>query len=76
MLADLLFISCSHTLAPSVFSFYDKYAHLTGPERSEVKEDIDPRARFELTIHIPPCIRFCNKYLLIFVYSRLCLGDV
>ncbi|KAG0597626.1 hypothetical protein M758_12G009600 [Ceratodon purpureus] len=44
VLADLLFISCSHTLAPSVFSFYDKYADLTGPERSEVKEDIDPRA--------------------------------
>lgn len=52
MLADLLFISCSHTLAPSVFSFYDKYEHLTGPERSEVKEDIDPKARYERTIQI------------------------
>lgn len=44
VLADLLYISCCHTLAPSVFSFYDKHSHLTGPERSGVKEDIDPRA--------------------------------
>ena len=67
VLADLLFISCSHTLAPSVFSFYDKYADLTGPERSEVKEDIDPRARLELTIQILLYIGPCCKYLYICV---------
>jgi 5'-3' exoribonuclease 2 len=43
-LADLLFITHRHTLAPSVFSFYDKYAHVTGPERAKVSEVIDPMA--------------------------------
>ena len=76
MLADLLFISCSHTLAPSVFSFYDKYALLTGPARSEVQEDIDPRARFELGIQIPPCIGPWYKYLFIDVHLCLRLGVI
>ncbi|CAM6045441.1 unnamed protein product [Sphagnum compactum] len=43
-LDDLLFISCSHTLAPFVFSFYDRYTHLIGKERRKVDEEIEPIA--------------------------------
>ncbi|XP_024535005.1 5'-3' exoribonuclease 3-like isoform X1 [Selaginella moellendorffii] len=44
-LEEILFVSCSHTLAPFVFSFYDQYGHLSGPERSQAREAIDPGAR-------------------------------
>jgi hypothetical protein len=46
-LDDLLFISCSHTLAPFVFSFYDRYTHLIGKERHKVDEEIEPMARYD-----------------------------
>ncbi|KAJ7532305.1 hypothetical protein O6H91_14G082200 [Diphasiastrum complanatum] len=43
-LSDLLFISCSHPLAPYIFSFYDRCAHLTGSHRAEQTEEINPIA--------------------------------
>ncbi|CAM6103054.1 unnamed protein product [Calypogeia fissa] len=43
-LADMLFVSCSHALAPYIFSFYDRFGHLTGKLRSEAKDEIYPLA--------------------------------
>lgn len=41
---DLLFVTVSHPLAPYIFSIYDRGSHLSGQERLEVDEEIDPRA--------------------------------
>lgn len=41
---DLCFVSVSHPLAPYIFSIYDQGSHLSGQERLEVNEKIDPRA--------------------------------
>lgn len=51
-LADMLFVSCSHALAPYIFSFYDRFGHLTGKARSEAKEEINPLARSVPVVYI------------------------
>ncbi|KAJ7565603.1 hypothetical protein O6H91_02G066500 [Diphasiastrum complanatum] len=42
--SDLLFISSSHRLAAYAVVLYDCYGHLTGMERAQVQEEIDPEA--------------------------------
>ena len=45
LLHDLLFVSSNHHLAPSIFSFYDKYACLMVKEyHSFVYKNVDPWA--------------------------------
>jgi 5'-3' exoribonuclease 2 len=41
---DLFFVTVSHPLAPYIFSIYDQGSHLSGQERLEVNEEIDPKA--------------------------------
>ncbi|BBN04922.1 5'-3' exoribonuclease 2 [Marchantia polymorpha subsp. ruderalis] len=43
-LSEMLYVSCSHSLAPYIFSFYDRCGHLVGQARAEAKEEIDPIA--------------------------------
>jgi hypothetical protein len=59
-LDDLLFISCSHTLAPFVFSFYDCYTHLIGKERRKVDEEIEPIARYDCDLNLCACCELAN----------------
>jgi hypothetical protein len=59
-LDDLLFISCSHTLAPFVFSFYDRYTHLIGKERHKVDEEIEPMARYDCDLNLCACCELAN----------------
>ena len=42
----MLFITCSHSLAPYVFSLYDSHGHLNGLERANITEKLDPIARY------------------------------
>lgn len=46
VLSDMLFVSMSHTLSPYIFSLDSRCKQLTDKERVEVKEKIDPVARF------------------------------
>lgn len=41
---EMLFVTCSHTLAPFIFSFYDSQGHLKGRQRAEATEKLDPVA--------------------------------
>ncbi|KAH9318586.1 hypothetical protein KI387_020355, partial [Taxus chinensis] len=41
---ELFFVNVSHPLAPYIFSIYDQGSHLSGQERVELKEKIDPRS--------------------------------
>ncbi|KAL2634973.1 hypothetical protein R1flu_006452 [Riccia fluitans] len=41
-LHDMLFIRCSHSLAPFIYSFYDRCGDLSTKARIEAKENIDP----------------------------------
>lgn len=45
---DMLFVSLSHPLSPYIFSLDDRCKQLTDDERVEVKERLDPKARFVL----------------------------
>ena len=42
---DMLFVALSHPLSPYIFSLDDQCKKLTDKERTEVKEQLDPRAR-------------------------------
>ena len=42
---DMLFVALSHPLSPYIFSLDDRCKKLTDNERTEVKEQLDPRAR-------------------------------
>lgn len=42
IMPEMLFLSCSHPLAPCIFSFYDYHGHLTGQRRAEASEKLDP----------------------------------
>uniref|UniRef100_A0A0C9S9W9 5'-3' exoribonuclease n=1 Tax=Wollemia nobilis TaxID=56998 RepID=A0A0C9S9W9_9CONI len=44
ILFDMLFVTVSHSLAPYIFSIYDQASNLSGKERVELKEKIDPRS--------------------------------
>ncbi|XP_057818492.2 5'-3' exoribonuclease 3 isoform X2 [Cryptomeria japonica] len=52
---DLLFVTISHRLAPSIFSFYDRYRHLMGEERANIKEMVDPDASGGLNGYFSLC---------------------
>lgn len=41
---EMLFVNCSHPLAPFIFSFYDSQGHLKGQQRAEATEKLDPVA--------------------------------
>ncbi|ERM98979.1 hypothetical protein AMTR_s00491p00000370, partial [Amborella trichopoda] len=41
---DMLYVTVSHPLSPYIFSLYDRFSHLSGKERTEVREEIDPGA--------------------------------
>ncbi|MCO5603562.1 hypothetical protein L7F22_057713 [Adiantum nelumboides] len=44
MLEEMLFVTCSHPLAPFIFSFYDSQGHLKGQQRAKASEKLDPIA--------------------------------
>lgn len=44
MMPEMLFVTCSHPLAPSIFSFYECSGHLKGHKRAQASEKLDPRA--------------------------------
>lgn len=48
VMLDMLFVSLSHPLSPYIFSLDHRCKQLTEKERIEVKEPIDPGARFVL----------------------------
>lgn len=45
---DMLFVTSSHTLSPYIYSLDSRCKQLSDKERAEVKEKIDPNARFVL----------------------------
>lgn len=45
-MSEMLFVSCVHPLGPSIYSFYERYSLLKGPERATAYEAIDPVARY------------------------------
>ena len=45
---DMLFVSSSHPLSPYIFSLDARCKQLTERERTRVKEQLDPKARFVL----------------------------
>lgn len=45
---DMLFINGSHPLSPYIYSLVSNYGQLPEKERVEVKEKLDPAARFVL----------------------------
>lgn len=57
MTFDMLFVALSHPLSPYIFSLDDRYKQLMDKERTEVKERIDPKARFVLqcSTFVPGC---------------------
>ncbi|KAH7290458.1 hypothetical protein KP509_30G049400 [Ceratopteris richardii] len=44
IMEEMLYITCSHPLAPSIFSFYDSNGHLKGKQRVQASEKLDPYA--------------------------------
>lgn len=45
-MSDMLFVAVSHTLSPYIFSLDDRCKHMTDKDRVQVKEQLDPQARF------------------------------
>eukprot|EP00250_Pteridium_aquilinum_P028174 c36703_g1_i1 orf=413-3739(+) len=41
---EMLYVTCSHPLAPFIFSFYDSQGHLKGQQRAQATEKLDPIA--------------------------------
>lgn len=46
MMFDLLYVELSHPLSTYIFSLDDRCKQLTDKQRAEIKEKLDPRARF------------------------------
>ncbi|XP_078175776.1 5'-3' exoribonuclease 3 isoform X2 [Carex rostrata] len=46
ILFDMLFVNGSHPLSPYIFSMHNSHGHLPIKERAQIKEKIDPQARF------------------------------
>ncbi|KAI5058096.1 hypothetical protein GOP47_0026894 [Adiantum capillus-veneris] len=44
IMEEMLFVTCSHPLAPFIFSFYDSQGHLKGQQRAIASEKLDPIA--------------------------------
>lgn len=62
MMPDMLFIALSHKLSPYIFSLASRCKQLSNNDRIEVKEKIDPFARFVLQ---------CYSCILLFSFSSL-----
>lgn len=45
-MCDMFFVALSHPLSPYIFSLNDRCKQLTDEERTQVKEQLDPRARY------------------------------
>lgn len=45
-MSDMLFIAVSHPLSPYIFSLDDRCKQMNEAERLQVKEKLDPKARF------------------------------
>lgn len=45
-MSDMLFVNVSHTLSPYIFSLTSRFSDLPDKEKAEVKEKIDPMARY------------------------------
>lgn len=52
---DMLFVALSHPLSPYIFSLDDRCKKLTDNERTEVKEQLDPRASGGMNGYISLC---------------------
>uniref|UniRef100_A0A5B7BCI5 5'-3' exoribonuclease n=1 Tax=Davidia involucrata TaxID=16924 RepID=A0A5B7BCI5_DAVIN len=52
---DMLFVALSHPLSPYIFSLDDRCKQLTDKERSEIKEQLDPRASGGMNGYISLC---------------------
>ncbi|KAA8537533.1 hypothetical protein F0562_027141 [Nyssa sinensis] len=52
---DMLFVALSHPLSPYIFSLDDRCKQLTDKERTEMKEQIDPRASGGMNGYISLC---------------------
>ncbi|XP_052201643.1 5'-3' exoribonuclease 3 isoform X2 [Diospyros lotus] len=52
---DMLFVAMSHPLSPYIFSLDARCKQLTGIERTEVKEQLDPRASGGMNGYISLC---------------------
>eukprot|EP00249_Psilotum_nudum_P024524 c29209_g1_i7 orf=683-2164(-) len=55
IMAEMLFVTCSHPLAPYIFSFYDRYGHLSGQERTVAQEKINPIASGDMNGFLGLC---------------------
>ncbi|CAI9116906.1 OLC1v1018196C3 [Oldenlandia corymbosa var. corymbosa] len=62
VMCDMLFVSLAHPLSPYIFSLNDRCKQLTDQERVQMKEQLDPAARFT-------CSGGMNGYI------SLCFGD-
>ena len=61
---DMLFVSVSHRLSPYIFSLNDRCKQLTDKERLEVKEPLDPGARWLLLKSSIPGVVALNLFYL------------
>eukprot|EP00249_Psilotum_nudum_P024522 c29209_g1_i5 orf=683-3985(-) len=55
IMAEMLFLTCSHPLAPYIFSFYDRYGHLRGQKRTNAQEKINPIASGDMNGFLSLC---------------------
>lgn len=46
MMFDMLYVALSHPLSPYIMSLNDRCKLLTNEERAEIKEQLDPSARY------------------------------
>lgn len=46
MMFNMLYVALSHPLSPYIMSLNDRCKLLTNEERAEIKEQLDPRARY------------------------------
>lgn len=65
IMSDMLFVSLSHTLSPYIFSLDDRCKHMTDKDRVQVKERLDPGARFVILDLISPVVHKCLRWLCI-----------
>jgi 5'-3' exoribonuclease 2 len=42
----MLFVNVSHPLSPYIYSMHSTHGHLPTKEQAQIKEKIDPQARF------------------------------
>jgi len=69
---DMLFVNGSHPLSPYIYSLNSKFGHLPDKERNEIKEKLDPSARF---VKLNQEYYFVNLYLLLWWTGGDRVGD-